>query len=112
MKLFFCRSKMNQNQKWPYVGDVTFQHTSNQNKNLTSSYFDQISGQKHALSLERSPVHVAWSGVIGKMLAGPRTQNLMSAQGDDDDYDEEEDDDEGVNNDDDEEKEIESELFA
>merc|ERR1712192_105265 len=53
------------NQKWPYVGDVTFQHTR----------------QKHALSLEHSHVHVAWSGVIGKMLAGPRTQKIMSAQG-------------------------------
>ena len=73
-------------------------------KHLTSSYFDHISGRKRALSLERSPVHVAWSGVIGKMLAGPRTRNLMSAQGDDDNYDEEEEDDGGVDTDNDDEK--------
>ena len=26
---YFCRLKMNQNLRWNYVGDVTFQHTSN-----------------------------------------------------------------------------------
>merc|ERR1712130_108857 len=56
--------KMNQNQRWNYVGDVTFQHTR----------------QKRALSLGPSPVHVASSGVIGRMLVGLRTGNLMSAQ--------------------------------
>ena len=38
------------------------------------------------------------------MLAGPRTQKIMSAQGDDDYCDEEEDDDERVDNDNDDEK--------
>jgi len=68
------------------VGDVTFPHTR----------------QKRALSLEPSPVHVAWSGVIGRTLVGLRTGKLMSAQGDGDGYDVEEEDDEEVDNDDDE----------
>ena len=62
--------------------------------------------------MEHSHVHVVWSGVIGKMLAGPRTQKIMSAQGDDDYCDEEEDDDAGVDNEDDIEEENESELHA
>ena len=51
--------------------------------------------------MEPSPVHVAWSGVTGRTLVGPRTGNLMSAQSEDDDYDEKEEDDEGVDNDND-----------
>ena len=50
-----------------------------------------IQGRKCALSLEHFLAHVAWSGDIGKMLAGPRMENLMFAQGEDGD---DEDDDE------------------
>ena len=54
-------------------------------------YFYFIQGQKCALSSEHFLAHVAWSGDIGKMLAGPRMENLMFAQGEDGD---DEDDDE------------------
>ena len=46
-----------------------------------------IQGRKCALSSEHFLAHVAWSGDIGKMLAGPRMENLMFAQGEDGDDD-------------------------
>ena len=48
-------------------------------------YIYLIQGRKCALSSEHFLAHVALSGDIGKMLAGPRMENLMFAQGEDGD---------------------------
>ena len=58
-------------------------HNENIQEIYVYIYF--IQGRKCALSLERFLAHVAWSGDIGKMLAGPRMENLMFAQGEDGD---------------------------
>ena len=63
-------------------------HNENIQEIFVHIYF--IQGRKCALSSEHFLAHVAWSGDIGKMLAGPRMENLMFAQGEDGDDDDDE----------------------